>query len=86
MRQSSDGITSVTAAPGFTLGVGRIDENGTSWAALICARSTAIGNTNIIATPSIVTLDNEEAEIKIAQEVPFLTGQFTIPGNRWRRR
>ena len=30
----------------------------------------------IIATPSIVTLDNEEAEIKIAQEVPFVTGQY----------
>jgi general secretion pathway protein D len=39
-----------------------------------------IGNTNIIATPSIVTLDNEEAEIKIAQEVPFVTGQYTSQG------
>ena len=61
---------------GLTLGVGQIVENGTSWAALIRALS-GIGNTNIIATPSIVTLDNEEAEIKIAQEVPFVTGQYT---------
>jgi general secretion pathway protein D len=38
------------------------------------------GNTNIIATPSVVTLDNEEAEIKIAQEVPFITGQYTNTG------
>ena len=37
------------------------------------------GNTNILSTPSVVTLDNEEAEIKVAQEVPFLTGQFTRP-------
>ena len=61
------------------MGVGQIVENGTSWAALIRAVG-GIGNTNIIATPSIVTLDNEEAEIKIAQEVPFVTGQYTNQG------
>jgi general secretion pathway protein D len=64
---------------GFTAGVGQINENGTSWAALIRAVD-GIGNTNIIATPSIVTLDNEEAEIKVAQEVPFITGQYTNQG------
>jgi general secretion pathway protein D len=68
---------SVTAFPrGLTLGVGQLVENGTSWAAVIRALN-GIGNTNIIATPSVVTLDNEEAEIKIAQEIPFITGQFT---------
>ena len=30
--------------------------------------------------PSVITLDNEEAQIKVAQEVPFLTGQFTNTG------
>ena len=61
---------------GLTLGLGKVVENGISWAALIRAIGGQ-GNTNIIATPSIVTLDNEEAEIKIAQEVPFVTGQYT---------
>jgi general secretion pathway protein D len=71
---------SVTSLPsGLTLGVGNIVTNGTSWAALIRALN-GVGNTNIIATPSIVTLDNEEAEIKIAQEVPFVTGQYTSQG------
>ena len=72
-----------TATPpaGLTLGFGEIVENGTSWAALIRAIG-GIGNTNIIATPSIVTLDNEEAEIKIAQEVPFVTGQYANHGQR----
>ena len=37
-------------------------------------------NTNIIATPSIVTMDNQEAQIKVAQEVPFVTGQYTSTG------
>jgi general secretion pathway protein D len=64
---------------GLTMGLGEIVTNGTSWAALIRAVG-GIGNTNIIATPSIVTLDNEEAEIKIAQEVPFVTGQYTSQG------
>ncbi|HET6546191.1 MAG TPA: type II secretion system secretin GspD [Rhodanobacteraceae bacterium] len=38
------------------------------------------GKTNILSTPSILTLDNHEAEIKVAQEVPFLTGQYTSTG------
>ena len=38
-------------------------------------------NTNILSTPSLVTLDNEEAEIKVGQEVPFLTGSFTNTGS-----
>ena len=64
---------------GLTMGLGQVVTSGTSWAALIRAVG-GIGNTNIIATPSIVTLDNEEAEIKIAQEVPFVTGQYTSQG------
>jgi general secretion pathway protein D len=71
---------SITSLPsGLTAGVGHIVEGGFSWAALIRAIG-GVGNTNIIATPSIVTLDNEEAEIKIAQEVPFITGQYTNTG------
>jgi general secretion pathway protein D len=30
--------------------------------------------------PSVITLDNEEAEIKVAQEVPFLTGSYSTTG------
>lgn len=33
-------------------------------------------NSNILSTPTILTLDNEEAEIIVGQEVPFVTGQF----------
>lgn len=38
------------------------------------------GNTNILATPTLLTLDNEEARIIIGKNVPFLTGQFTATG------
>jgi general secretion pathway protein D len=48
-------------------------------AALIRAL-TADTSTNILSTPSLVTLDNESAEIVIAQNVPFLTGQYVATG------
>ena len=38
---------------------------------------TADAATNILSTPSVVTMDNQEAEIVIAQNVPFVTGSFT---------
>lgn len=38
------------------------------------------GRTNILSEPSIVTVDNKEAVIKVGQEVPFLTGQYTNTG------
>ena len=34
-------------------------------------------NSNILSTPTILTLDNEEAEILVGQEVPFVTGSFS---------
>ncbi len=37
-------------------------------------------NANILATPNLLTLDNEEARIIIGQNVPFITGQFTATG------
>ena len=38
-------------------------------------------NANILSTPNILTLDNEEAKIIIGQNVPFVTGQFTNTGS-----
>ena len=64
---------------GLTLAVGKIAENGLSWAAVVDALA-GDADTNIVSTPHIVTLDNEEAEIKVGQEVPFVTGQFTNTG------
>jgi general secretion pathway protein D len=64
---------------GLTLGAGRFLDSGTNFALLLRALR-GDSNTNILQTPSIITLDNEEAEIKVAQEVPFLTGSFTNTG------
>ena len=66
-----------TLLQGTTLGIGRIGGgNGTNFAAVLRA-IRADTNDNVIATPSAVTMDNQEAELKVAQEVPFITGQYT---------
>jgi general secretion pathway protein D len=36
--------------------------------------------TNIVSTPNLITLDNEEAKIVVGKNVPFVTGQFTNTG------
>ena len=38
------------------------------------------GDTNILSTPTLVTLDNQEASFSAGQEVPFLTGSFSNTG------
>jgi general secretion pathway protein D len=37
-------------------------------------------DTNIVSTPNLVTLDNEEAKIVVGENVPFITGQYTQTG------
>ncbi len=75
-----DDPSSVTAAPGgLTVGAGRQRDTGTNFAAILRALA-GDGDTNLISMPSIITLDNEEAQIKVTQEVPFITGQFTNTG------
>jgi len=61
---------------GLTMGLGNITNSGLSIVALIRALS-GDGETNLLSTPSIVTLDNQEAEIIVGQNVPFVTGQST---------
>jgi len=65
---------------GITIGVGRISDNGTSFAAILNALQ-GDANTNIISTPTIVTTDNEEASLNVGQEVPFVTGSYSNTGS-----
>jgi general secretion pathway protein D len=64
---------------GVSVGLGRLSTSGLSFVALIEALE-ADTNTNIMGTPILTTLDNEEAEIRVGQEVPFVTGAFTNTG------
>jgi general secretion pathway protein D len=74
-------VASAAAAlpAGTSIGVGRLNGNGINFAALINALRTD-SKSNIIATPSTVTMDNQEAQLKVATEVPFLTGSFSNTG------
>jgi len=78
-RAATDPATLTSVPRGTTVGVGRLGSGGVDFAAVLRALR-GDSTTNIIATPSIVTMDNQEAEIKVAQEVPFVTGQYTSTG------
>jgi general secretion pathway protein D len=83
IANGTTGTTSTTTVPtlptGTTLALGRLSAGGLNFAAMVRAiRNDA--DTNVIATPSMMTLENQEAEIKVAQEVPFITGSFTNTG------
>jgi len=66
--------------PGMTVGVGRFNSNTFNFAAVIRALE-GDGETNVLSTPSLVTMDNEEAEIFIGQEVSIPSGSFTVSGS-----
>ncbi len=38
-------------------------------------------NANILSTPNLMTMDNEEAKIVVGQNVPFITGQYAQTGS-----
>ena len=66
--------------PGSGLSVGLAElAGGTRFAALLRALASDT-DTNILSTPSLTTLDNQEAEIRVGEEVPFVTGSFTGAG------
>jgi len=64
---------------GLTLGMGG-SQDGNDFAILIQALES-VTNTNLLSTPSIMTLDNQEAEIVVGQNVPFVTGQQSSTTN-----
>jgi len=67
--------------PGITGGFGGFDSSsGVGWALLISAIDSD-NDSNILSTPSVLTLDNEEASLSVGQEVPFVTGSFTDTNN-----
>ena len=74
---SDAALTAVTS--GFFVGAAKLSGKD-RFAALLRALE-GDSATNILSTPQLMTLDNEEAEIVVAQNVPFITGQFTNTGS-----
>lgn len=72
--------TAPSLANGLTLGLGEETKSGVRYGAILNALQTD-GNSKILSTPSVVTLDNEEAELIVGENVPFVTGSFTGAGS-----
>lgn len=62
---------------GLNIGVLRNLGNGLYGLAAVARVLQEQGNTNIMSTPNLITVDNEEARIVVGDNVPFITGQFT---------
>jgi general secretion pathway protein D len=59
---------------------GKVSTTGTSFAFIVKALA-ANSDVNLLSTPSITTMDNEEAKIVVGQNVPFRTGS-TVTGSQ----
>ncbi len=65
---------------GFNFGIGH--KYGDNYVLGFLARFLASnGEGNVLSTPNLLTLDNEEAKIVVGQNVPFPTGQYTNTGS-----
>jgi general secretion pathway protein D len=84
--QNIIGISSnpTSAGPGLNLGVmnGTVTIGGVQILnlGLLVRALQSDNNANILSTPTLLSLDNEEAKIVIGQNVPFITGQYAISG------
>lgn len=65
---------------GLSLALGRFGSGEIDFGFLVRAIASDADN-NILSTPSLMTLDNEEAEIVVGSNVPFVTGQQLSANN-----
>lgn len=75
---SADLAGALAGIPGLSLGWGSVDDDLTMTVILNALKTQ--GNANILSTPSLLTLDNQEAYITVGQNVPFITGSYTNTG------
>jgi len=74
-----------TVGPGLNVGIvnGQVSIPGVGAIVNLGVLARALetdANANILSTPTLLTLDNEEAKIIIGQNVPFITGQYAVSG------
>ncbi|WP_295519542.1 type II secretion system secretin GspD [Limnohabitans sp. Rim8] len=66
----------ITPSTGLNLAIGQ-QRNGVLALGALARFLQSNGDANVLSTPNLLTLDNEEAKIVIGQNVPFVTGQYT---------
>lgn len=74
------GNAAAAVGTGLTLGA-YSEKNGSPNFGVILQALQSVTNTNLLSTPSIMTLDNQEAEIIVGQNVPFRTGSTASNNN-----
>ncbi|NJM26102.1 MAG: type II secretion system secretin GspD [Bacteroidia bacterium] len=75
------GAAAGTVSPGKGINFGLAREtNGVYVLGFLARFLESTGDGNVLSTPNLLTLDNEEAKIVVGQNVPFVTGQFTNTG------
>ena len=78
---SQTGAGAGSTLPGDGINIALIKNYGGTYALAALARALQTqANTNIVSTPNLITLDNEEAKIVVGENVPFITGQYTNTG------
>jgi general secretion pathway protein D len=65
-----------TPSTGLNVAIGQ-QRNGALALGALARFLQSNGDANVLSTPNLLTLDNEEAKIVIGQNVPFVTGQYT---------
>lgn len=70
--------SAISGGGGSILGVGRVDNDLSFNVVLNALQSNT--EANILSTPSLLTLDNEEASITVGENIPFVTGSYTSTG------
>ena len=78
---SGNSTTQPTVAPAAGLNLGLVSQFGGvgTLSSLLRVLSTQQGS-NILSTPNLMTLDNEEARIVVGKNVPIVTGQYAQTG------
>ncbi len=72
------GSGTITNLPQTGLNIALVPRiNGTYYLGALARFLETEGDANVLSTPNLLTLDNEEAKIVIGQNVPFVTGQYT---------
>ena len=77
---STSGISANASVNGLNLGLLH-QVNGIYTLAALARFLESVSGTNILSTPNLVALDNEEAKIVVGANVPFVTGSFTNTGS-----
>jgi general secretion pathway protein D len=80
VAQALEGLASPPSLNGLTLAAGDFGSGEFNFAGILRALG-GDSNNNILSTPSLLTMDNEEAEIVVGQTVPFITGSYSSTGN-----